>query len=316
MSQWRGTRRFAIFGLLIVLQAAAAQSGRPQSLIVARRALSSPPPEQDPSGALKHVRLEEITYMSDGLRIKGYLAMPEGAGPYPAVISNRGGNPNLAVWSDQSAWRSLGKVASWGYVVIASQYRGGGGSEGHDEFGGADVDDVLNLIEVLKSVPSADTNRIGMSGVSRGGMMTYLALTRTDKIRAAIVTSGLSDLMESSKSRPELLRVWKNLIPDFDSHMEATLKTRSAIQWPEKLPANVPVLIIHGTADWRVSPLQAFDMARALYTANRPVRFVMYEGGSHGVPEFAAVRDALMRSWLDDYLRDGKKWPDLKPHGD
>ena len=316
MKKWRGIIRFALFGLCIVAQSVVAQTANPQSLIVERRPLSRPAAEQDTAGALEHVRVEEITYLSDGLRIKGYLATPDGAGPYPAVIVNRGGNPKLAVWTDQAAWRNLAKVASWGYVVIASQYRGAGGSEGHDEFGGADVDDVLNLIEVLKSAPSADTDRIGMYGVSRGGMMTYLALTRTDKIRAAIVLSGLSDLIESSKSRPDLIRVWKNLIPDLDHHMEEALKTRSAIQWPGKIPEKVPLLVIHGTADWRVSPQQAFDMVRALYASKRPVRFVMYEGGSHGVPEFLPERDALIRSWLDDYVRDGKKWPDLTPHGD
>ena len=316
MNKWCRKLAFAVL-VAAIAQFAFSQTVDSQSLIFERRALTPPPAaEQDPSGALKHVRVEEITYMSDGLRIRGYLATPEGPGPFPAVIVNRGGNPRLALWTDQSAWRNLGKIASWGYVVIASQYRGSEGSEGHDEFGGADVDDVLNLIPVLKLVPSADTTRIGMSGTSRGGMMTYLALTRTDKIRAAIVVSGLSDLLESSKSRPELLKVWESLIPDLKGHFDETLKKRSAVRWPEKLPANVPLLLIHGTADWRVSPVQAFDMSRALYAANRPMRFVMYEGGSHGVPEFLAERDTLIRSWLDDYVRDGKKWPDLKPHGD
>lgn len=306
----------AVLSFLVCGQLAVSQTATTGSLIVNRRPLSPPSTEQDPTGALKRVHLEEITYLSDGLRIKGYLAIPDGQGPYPAVIENRGGNPQLGLWTEQLAWRVLGKMASWGYVTIASQYRGADGSEGHDEFGGSDVDDVLNLIRVLKEVPSADTSRIGMSGVSRGGMMTYLALTRTDKIRAAVVVSGLSDLFETAKSRPGMLNLWKGLIPDFNDHMEEALRKRSAIQWPEKLPSNVPLLIIHGTADWRVSPLQAFDLVRALYSTQQPLRFVMYEGGSHGVPEFEEERNALVRSWLDYYVRDVKKWPDLKPHGD
>jgi dipeptidyl aminopeptidase/acylaminoacyl peptidase len=306
----------AVVGFLVCGQLVVSQTATSESLIVERRPLSPPSTEQDPTGALKHVRLEEIKYLSDGLHIKGYLAIPDGQGPYPVVIWNRGGNPLLSLWTAQSAWDVLGKVASWGYVVIASQYRGADGSEGHDEYGGADVDDVLNLIEVLNAVPSADRTRIGMCGRSRGGMMTYLALTRTDKIRAAVIISGLSDLLEAGKSRPGMLDMWKKQIPDFNDHMEETLKQRSVIQWPEKLPTNVPLLIIHGTADWRVSPLQAFDLVRALYAAQRPLRFVLYEGGSHGVPEFDEERNTLIRSWLDAYVRDLKKWPDLKPHGE
>ena len=41
----------------------------------------------------------------------------------------------------------------------------------------------------------------------------------------------------------------------------------------------------------------------------------MYEGGSHGVPEFLDERNTLIHSWLDAYLKEGRKWPDLEPHG-
>jgi dipeptidyl aminopeptidase/acylaminoacyl peptidase len=298
-------------------QAPASQPVTPAPVIVDRRPLQlSPAVAQLSVDLLKKVHIEAITYLSDGLRIKGYLVVPEGAGPFPCVIVNRGGNQNVGIWTDDSALKSLSRFAAWGYVAVASQYRGAGGSEGHDEFGGADVNDVMNLIPLLKTVPGADVNRIGMFGASRGGMMAYLALTRTDRIRAAIVLSGMSDLAESLRSRPELAKPWKDMVPDYANNRDTALRQRSAINWIDKLPANVPLLIMHGTADWRVSPSQAFEMARGLYDAKRPVRFVMYEGGSHGVPEFAEDRDMLMHQWLDAYVRDGRKWPDLKPHGE
>jgi dipeptidyl aminopeptidase/acylaminoacyl peptidase len=284
--------------------------------IVARRPLQlSPDVAQRSAALLQQVRVEAITYMSDGLRINGYLAVPNGAGPFPSVIVNRGGNFNLSVYTDDRAAEELGRYASWGYVAIASQYRGAGGSEGHDDFGGADVDDVLNLIPVLDSLEAADRTRIGMFGASRGGMMTYLALPRTNRIKAAIVLSGMSDLFENGRSRPEMEANFKRFMPDYASNRDAALARRSAVRWANKLSADVPLLLIHGTADWRVSPTEAFDMARALYEAKRPVRLVIYEGGSHGVPEFAAERQAAVRAWLDAYVRDGRKWPDLTPHG-
>ena len=264
---------------------------------------------------LQHVDVEAITYLSDGLRINGYMALPKGAGPFPCVILNRGGNHTLNVLDDVSAVDWLGRVASWGYVVVASQYRGAGGSQGHDDYGGGDVDDVLSLIPALESLPSADVRRIGMWGTSRGGMMTYLALTRTDRVKAAVIVSGMSDLFESSQSRPEMEANFKEFMPDYPADRSAALNRRSAIRWIDKLPPTVPLLIVHGTADWRVSPSQAFDMARALYEARRPMRLVMYEGGSHGVPEFAEEKYALIRSWFDGYVRDGRKWPDLNAHG-
>jgi dipeptidyl aminopeptidase/acylaminoacyl peptidase len=267
------------------------------------------------NGVVQHVDVEAITYLSDGLRINGYLALPNGAGPFPCIIVNRGGSHRLNVLDDVSAVEWLGRVASWGYAVIGSQYRGGGGSQGHDDYGGDDVDDVLNLIPVLETLPSADVRRIGMWGASRGGMMTYLALTRTVRVKAAVIVSGMSDLFESGRSRPEMEANFKEFMPDYDADRAAALNRRSAIRWIDKLPATVPFLIVHGTADWRVSPSQAFDMARALYEARRPMRLVMFEGGSHGVPEFAEEKNTLIRSWFDGYVRDGRNWPDLKAHG-
>jgi len=284
--------------------------------VVSTRALQLSPEAADRSrDRLRHARIEAITYLSDGLRINGYRAMPNGSGPFPAVIVNRGGNANLGIYTDDRAAEELGMLAEWGYVAVASQYRGAGGSEGHDEFGGADVDDVLNMIPVLESIPVTDRTRIGMFGASRGGMMTYLTLTRTNRIKAAVIVSGMSDLFDSAQSRPEMNDVFRRFIPDYQTNREDALTRRSAVRWFDKLPADVPLLLVHGTADLRVSPIEAFDMARALYQAKRPMRLVMFEGGSYGVPEFTAQRNALLREWLDSYVRDGKKWPDLTPHG-
>jgi len=98
---------------------------------------------------------------------------PLAPGKYPCLISNRGGHEDYSA-IDETVLGSLAKLASEGWVIAASQYRGGPGSEGRDELGGGDVDDVLNLIPLLESEPKADPTRIGMLGSSRGGMMTYL----------------------------------------------------------------------------------------------------------------------------------------------
>ena len=59
-------------------------------------------------------------------------------------------------------------LASRGYVVAASQYRGNLYSEGRDEYGGQDVDDILNLIAKVKKLSYVDRENIFMIGFSRG----------------------------------------------------------------------------------------------------------------------------------------------------
>jgi dipeptidyl aminopeptidase/acylaminoacyl peptidase len=216
---------------------------------------------------------------------------------------------------DERAARLLGNIASWGYVVVASQYRGNAGGEGKEEFGGADVNDVLNLIPLLESIPQADASRIGMYGWSRGGMMTYIALTKTDRITAAITGGGMADSSISIKLRPEMENVYAELVPDYRKNKDAALKARSAVQWPERIYKKTPILLLHGGADWRVHPTQAFAMVSALYQSKHPFRFVFFEGGDHGLTEHREEVNRLARDWLDRYVRDKKPWPSLDPHG-
>ncbi|HET9532216.1 MAG TPA: prolyl oligopeptidase family serine peptidase [Blastocatellia bacterium] len=274
------------------------------------------PSEQRIRAILEQVELRKITYLSDGLRVKAYLSFPKKGERLPCVIFNRGGNREFGALDDARAAGTLGSVASWGYIVVASQYRGNAGGEGKEEFGGRDVNDVLNLIPLLESLPQADATRIGMYGWSRGGMMTYLALARSDRIAAAVVGAGAADLFDGAKRRPEMeTEVYAQLIPDFHKNKERELTMRSAVRWPEKLHKKTPILLLHGSADWRVHPTEGLAMATALYNSKHPFRFVFFEGGDHGLTEHRVEVNRLIKDWLDNYVRDRKTWPSLEPHG-
>ncbi len=146
---------------------------------------------EDVFALIERVDMREITYLSDGLRIKGFVLAPKKEGRYPVLMWNRGGcRENVGVLTRYGLARWVAPFADWGYVVVGSQYRGAPGSEGKDEFGGADVNDVMNLLPLLEALPNADPSRIGMAGFSRGALMTYLALTKTDRIKAAMVASA------------------------------------------------------------------------------------------------------------------------------
>jgi len=272
--------------------------------------------QPDLAKALAGVELSAITYASDGLRVRGYLAVPRGAEHLPCIVFNRGGNRDFGALDDLRAAAILGRLAGWGYVAIASQYRGNGGGEGREEFGGRDVDDVIELLAVLDELPACDGERIGMYGWSRGGIMTYEALARTDRVRAAVVGGGVTDAAAMIAARPEMERVFAELVPGWPEDREQALAARSALRWPEKLPASTPLLLLHGAADWRVDPSQSLDLAAALVRLHRPVRLVLFEGGDHGLSEFREERDRMVRDWFDRYLRDRRPWRDPQPHGD
>lgn len=268
------------------------------------------------SAKLKTINFYRITYLSDNLKVTGYIAEPKEKGKYPCIISNRGGNREFGRWEPMSIAFFLGRLASWNYVVIASQYRGTDGGEGKEEFGGKEIDDVLNLIPALNELANADTSRIGMEGGSRGGMMTYLALKNSCRFKAAVVTSGLANAFTTIKTRAEMdTFVFAELVPDYKYKKETELKARSAVFWADQICKTTPLLIMHGSSDRRVAADEALELVYKLYEYKHPVRFILYEGGSHGIREFRPEVFAETKRHFDYYLRNGGKWPGMQPHG-
>src|SRR5688572_8111938 len=86
--------------------------------------------DPDLASKLTNINFYRITYLSDNLKVTGYVAEPKAMGKYPCIISNRGGNQDFGQWNHLSIAFFLGRMADWGYVIIASQYRGNDGGEG------------------------------------------------------------------------------------------------------------------------------------------------------------------------------------------
>lgn len=125
---------------------------------------------------LNYLNFYNIKYLSDSIVVDGYIIEPKREGKYPVVIFNRGGNRDFASLTIGTLINYCSELASNGYLIIGSDYRK------KDEFGGKEINDVLTLTETVKEIEKADSNLIGMFGWSRGGMMTYLALQKSNKI--------------------------------------------------------------------------------------------------------------------------------------
>ncbi|MHA7829856.1 MAG: alpha/beta hydrolase family protein [Flagellimonas sp.] len=265
---------------------------------------------------LDSIQFSRITYLSDGLKVTGYIAEPKKEGIYPCIISNRGGNRDFGEWTPLSVGFFMGKMASWGYVVVASQYRGNDGGEGIEQFGGDDINDVLNLMPVLEQLPKADTARIGIEGGSRGGMMTYLAMKESCRFKAAAVIAGMADAYLNIKNRPEMEKhVFSELAPNYWADKENQLNIRSAVLWADKMCKTTPLLVMHGSADWRVSAEESLSLVSQLYKYKHPTRFILFEGADHGIREFRKDTFNAMKNHFDRYVRDESPLPDMNPHG-
>ncbi len=255
---------------------------------------------------------EKITYLSDGLKVRGYISYPiDKSKKYPCVIWIRGVIGNKGAIDSFTARGLFGQIASWGYVVFATQYRGNDGGEGQDEFGGDDVNDVLNLIPLADEIENANTSKWGIEGWSRGGMMTYLALTRTNHpafpvegFKCAIVNGGIANLRCSSDESPFMRRLYEVTLGKYkENEFYENCESRSIVKFAEKLSKDTPILIIHGTDDERVLPHDSLDLSYKLLELKIPFRLVMLEGGDHFMKKHRKEVDEMRKKWYEKYLR-------------
>ena len=247
-----------------------------------------------------------IQYTSDGLKVVGFLVKPrETQGKrLPAIIYNRGGLLDIGKL-DTPNILDFYELASRGFVILASQYRGNDGGEGREELGGVDVNDVTSLLSIAGSLPYVDPRNLYFYGLSRGGMMTFLALRRGAVVNAAAVVGAIYDLegaLEPTKQRaPGIVATVTKLIPDYSTRGAAALAERSAINWPESV--NVPLLMIHGGEDEEVPVSQALAFATKLSLLRKPYELVIYANEVHEATKNRRDRDSRIVAWFKRYLR-------------
>ncbi len=260
------------------------------------------------------VQMYEITYSSDGLLIKGFLALPPASEEkLPCIIFNRGGAGLRGALTPETLFGSAALYASWGYVTFASQYRGQGGSEGTEEWGNGDVNDVMNLLPLIRSLPYIDQDRLGLIGGSRGGMMALMILRQLSLFRAAVTIGAPTAFHLDDPSSHIHSTFGKFLRPDMDFTTEAL--RRSAAAWAHPLPDTTPLLVIHGSGDKRVAPLHAYHLGMALQKAHKPYKLIMYDNADHVLAGRRIESNRDIRWWIDHYVKNKAALPKVGPHG-
>lgn len=151
------------------------------------------------------LREKAAAFRSGDAELRGRLVLPEGPGPYPAVVMVHGSEKDAATVFSHEGWL----LAPHGIAVLIFDKRGTGSSEG--KFGmdfGQLADDVVAAVEWLRAQPEIDRERIGLAGYSQGGWISPLAASKTDAIKFVLVGFGMVDspAEEDRKETVNLLR--------------------------------------------------------------------------------------------------------------
>jgi len=155
------------------------------------------------------VKKTRVSFSSGGLFLEGILTIPEGAGPFPAVIVCHphplyGGSMDNNVVNSLSETLTQASLASFKF-----NFRGVGGSQGEFGQGIGEREDVEAAISFISTVKEVDSKRIGLAGYSAGAGFAFPIGFNDDRIRAlAAVSPPLSmfdfDFLKSCP-KPKLL---------------------------------------------------------------------------------------------------------------
>ena len=120
-----------------------------------------------------------MSYASDDLHVTGMATIPIGQGPFPVVLLNHGYVLPSQYATGVGTRVMAHALARRGYVTLATDYRGLGGSQDDSRINiGARLEfviDVLNLASAAREFPEAQPGRVGMWGHSLGGELAIRA---------------------------------------------------------------------------------------------------------------------------------------------
>lgn len=226
-----------------------------------------------------------ITYPSDGLTISGMMNVPKGEEPFPVAIMNHGYIAPSLYWTGAGSHSAADYLARRGYLTISPDYRGYGTSDdGPNPFRKGYVIDVLNLVNLVDTIPQADPERIGMWGHSMGGGIAKEVMVISDKVDAFALYGAMSD--DASENWSHIRTMWNQasqdrLAEEYAAPAEAPagyarMSPRSYLE-----DVSAPVIIHHGTADTQVPVEWSRRLASELAELGKTAELYIYEGQPH-----------------------------------
>ena len=222
---------------------------------------------------------------TDGTPMPGYLTLPPGvttARGLPAVVLPHGGPYVRDSWGYDPLVQML---ATRGYAVLQVNYRGSTGygdawlKAGFQGWGTVMHDDITAAARWLGAQGIADPGRICIVGWSYGGYAALIGAVKEPGLyRCAASIAGVSDL---------------RAILDEDSRFyggradaeQSIGKVDYASLSPRRRAAEikVPVLLVHGHADYTVVATHSKEMAEALKRAGKPYELLVLKDGDHSL---------------------------------
>ena len=202
-------------------------------------------------------------------------------------------------------------MAAKGYVVLYPNPRGST-TYGQDfgniiqyHYPGDDYKDLMLGVDEVVKRGYVDSNKLGVTGGSGGGLLTDWTVGQTHRFHAAVSQRDISDwtswwyTADFTLFQPRWFKA-----PPFDDPQDYI--NRSPITYIKNV--DTPMMFILGDVDWRTPPGSGGEqMFRALKFMRKPTVMVHFPGESHelsrsGQPWHRVERLDYIVGWFDKWL--------------
>ncbi|MGN7968293.1 S9 family peptidase [Microbacterium sp. 22296] len=241
----------------------------------------------------------------DGYPVHGWVAVPEGEGPFPVILQIHGGpyaSYGVHVFDETQV------LVDAGYAVVYSNPRGSAGyGRAHgrsirQRMGTLDFFDVMDFFDgVVSADPRLDADRVGVMGGSYGGYMTAWVIAHDHRFAGAIVERGFLDPFAFPGS--------SDIGSFFGQEYVGTDPAQMAAQSPMAVVDRVrtPTLVMHSELDFRCPLEQATRYYAALKLNDVDAEMLVFPGEDHeltrgGRPQHRVQRFEAVLDWWNRHL--------------
>ncbi len=137
----------------------------------------------------------EFTNPRAKITLSGTLTLPEGSGPFPAVVLVSGSGAqdrDETVAAHKPFWVLADYLSRNGIAVLRYDDRGTGKSQGNYQQSGLSdfIEDAAAAWKFLQAQPGIEPSKVGMIGHSEGGMVAPVVASRNPKLAFIVLLAG------------------------------------------------------------------------------------------------------------------------------
>ena len=234
-----------------------------------------------------------ITYQTrDGLTLKGYFTRPIGASAATPLIVFPHGGPEARDYFQYDVTAQF--LASRGYQVFQPNFRGSSGfghafaKAGYGEWGLKMQDDLTDGVNHLTTKGLTSKDNICIMGMSYGGYAALVSAYKSPAIyKCAVSINGASNLLalldQDKTTFGKTSFVYAYMKETIGNPNKDAKKIKNASPYHNIADIEIPILLIHGNEDQRISVNQSRSMFVALEEASKTAKYVELLGTNHNL---------------------------------